>query len=178
VLESLGIDWRFILISAIGFLILVFVLRKFAFGPILGMLQQRQDYIRGNLNEAEERRNEMVRLQQDYEQRLAQIEDEARDKIQAAVKEAQAARDEIVNRARTESETIVQRAHQEVERERAKAMVEMRNQIAELAIQAAGQVVKQTLDSRSHARLIDDVIAGVGRNGNTNQPGKPAGGAA
>jgi F-type H+-transporting ATPase subunit b len=98
-ITSLGIDPKFILVQMVGFLILIFVLRKYAFGPMVGVLQQRQDTIRGNFDEAEARRNEMVKLQRDYEERLAKIEDEARDKIQVAVREAQVARDEIVARA-------------------------------------------------------------------------------
>lgn len=164
-MEQLGIDPKFILVQAVGFIILVFILSKYAFGPLLGLLQQRQDTIRHSLDEAESRRVEMERLQHEYEARLAKIEDEARDKIQAAVKEAQAARDEIIARAHADSETIVQRGNESMARERTKALAEMRDQIAELAIQAASQVVQRSLDGSSHAALIDGVIAGIGQNG-------------
>ena len=165
ILETLGINPAFILIQLVGFLIMVFILVKFAFGPIFGLLQQRQDTIRHDLDEAESRRLEMERLQREYEARLAQIEDEARDKIQAAVRDAQAARDEIIARAHAESQAIARRGTEDIQRERDKAMAEMRNQIAELAIMAAGRVVRQSLDGQSHARLIDEVIAGFGGDG-------------
>ena len=173
ILNTLGIDPKFILVTTVGFVALVFILAKFAFGPMLAMLQARQDHIVHNLDEAEARRNEMVRLQHEYEERLAKIEDEARDKIQAAVREAQAARDEIIERARTESQAIVQRGNEDMAREREKAMAEMRDQIAELAVSAASRVTRQTLDGQGHARLIDEVIAGIGTNG--AQPGRPGG---
>jgi len=163
--ESLGIEPRFILISAVGFLILITVLKKFAFGPIFGMLQARQDTIRGNLDEAEARRAEMERLQREYEASLARIEEEARDKIQAAVKDAQAARDEIIAKAQADSQAIVQRGQEEIDRERAKAMVEMRDQIADLATTAASRLVRQNLNAGNHAQLIDEVIGGIGANG-------------
>jgi len=163
--DALGIDFQLILVQAVGFLLLVVILKKFAFGPMVAMLQRRQDTIRGNMDEAASRRDEMVRLQQEYQQRLAQIEDEARDKIQAAVKEAQAARDEIVARAQAERESIVQRGYSEVASERDKAMVEVRDQIADLAVKAASQVVRQHLDRETHAQLIDQVIGGIGTNG-------------
>ncbi len=164
-MDALGIDFHLILVQIVGFLLLVFILAKFAFGPMVAMLQQRQDTIQGNMDEAASRRDEMVRLQREYEQRLAQIEDQARDKIQAAVREAQAARDEIVARAQAERESIVQRGYSEVASERDKAMVEVRNQIADLAVQAAGQVIRQHLNRETHAQLIDQVIAGIGANG-------------
>jgi len=162
VLTSLGINPQAILISIVGFLILMTVLVKFAFGPLFKMLEARQTHIQGNIDEAQARRDEMVRLQHDYEDRLAKIEDEARDKIQAAVRDAQAARDEILAKAKTDSEVIVERARQEIEQEKRKALIEMRDQVAELAIGAASRVVKTNLDGANHARLIDDVIAGLG----------------
>ena len=173
-MEQLGIDPKFIFVQAVGFIILVLVLKKYAFGPLFGLLQQRQDTIRHSLDEAEARRAEMERLQHEYEARLAKIEDEARDKIQAAVKEAQAARDDIIARARTESEAIVQRGNESMARERTKAMAEMRDQIAELAIRAASQVVNRSLDGQSHAALIDNVIAGIGQNGTGAAPSSTA----
>jgi F-type H+-transporting ATPase subunit b len=162
ILQSFGINLQFLLVQIVGFLILIVILAKFAFGPIYKMLEARQSSIRNNLDEAESRRNEMVRLQHEYEERLAKIEDEARDKIQSAVKEAQAARDEIITKAREESTRIVERGQQEVESERAKAMVEMRDQIAEMAIAAATQAVRGNLNASNHAVLIEQAIAGMG----------------
>jgi F-type H+-transporting ATPase subunit b len=167
ILNSFGIDPTFLLIQIIGFLVLIFILSKFAFGPIYKMLEARQGTIRGNLDEAENRRNEMVRLQHEYEERLAKIEEEARDKIQGAVKEAQAARDEILTKAREESTRIVERGQQEIDSERAKAMVEMRNQIAEMAIAAATQAVRGNLNAQNHSALIEQAINSIGSNGNT-----------
>ena len=174
-MEALGIEPRFILVQAAGFLILVFILAKFAFGPIYGLLQARQDTIRHDLDQAEARRVEMERLQREYEQRLAQIEDEARDKIQAAVKDAQAARDEIIARAQEQSQDIVRRGYEDTQRERDKAMAEMRDQLADLAVTAASRVIKRNLDPGSHAQLIDEVIAGVGSNGAAPRGGSTGG---
>ena len=161
-LDTLGINFSAILLSFIAFVLLVAILSKFAFGPMFGMLQQRQDYIKSNLNDAEARRAEMVRLQQDYEQRLATIEDEARDKIQTAVREAQAARDEIVSRAKTDAEDILKRGQAELEQERAKSLAMSRDQIAELAVNAAARIMRRDLDGATHSKLITDAIGELG----------------
>ncbi|HEX8552622.1 MAG TPA: F0F1 ATP synthase subunit B [Abditibacteriaceae bacterium] len=153
------------MIQALGFLCLMFVLAKFAFGPIYNLLAQRQGTIQGNLDEAQRRRDEMVQLQTEYQQRLAQIEDEARDKVQAAVKEAQLARDEILAKAQIDREAIVARGAEEMQREREKAMATMRNEIAELAYQAANRAVRGNLQPGAQSQMIDEVIAGIGRNG-------------
>ncbi|RYG72316.1 ATP synthase F0 subunit B [bacterium] len=162
ILGTLGINPSYILVSLVGFLILLFVLTKFAFGPMVGVLQARQDKIRGDLDEAQARRDEMVALQKDYESRLAAIEDEARDKIQAAVKEAQAARDEILTKAHAEAQSIVERGQSEVNSERAKLLVDSRDQIVDLATLMARQSAKENLSTAGHAGLIDDAIAKIG----------------
>lgn len=177
-LETLGIDFQSILITAVGFLLLFVILKKFAFGPIIGVLQQRQDTIRGNFDEAESRRNEMVKLQHEYEDRLAKIEDEARDKIQAAVKEAQIARDEIITRAHADSQAIMARGQADIEQQRQQSMVQMRDQVVDLATQMASRVAKTDLNAQSHAHLVDEVISGLGSNGTAQMSTHAAGGAA
>jgi len=162
ILETLGIEHRFILVTLVGFLILLYVLMNYAFKPLVGVLNARQDKIRGDLDEAQASRDRMVALQRDYETRLAQIEDEARDKIQAAVKEAQAARDEIVTRAHSEAQAIVARGQEEVTAERAKALVDARNQIVDLATLMARQSAKENLSASGQASLIDDAIGKIG----------------
>ena len=164
ILETLGIEPRFILVTLVGFLVLLYVLSKFAFGPLVRTLQARQDKIRGDLDEAEARRNEMVALQRDYETRLAAIEDEARNKIQAAVKEAQSARDEILHKAHADAQAIVLRSQEEAASERNKSLVESRNQIVDLATLMARQSAKQDLSAAGHAGLIDDAITKLGVN--------------
>jgi F-type H+-transporting ATPase subunit b len=175
-LEQLGIDFQMVLVMAVGFVLLFLLLKKFAFGPIFNVLQARQDKIRGDLDEAEARRNEMLRLQRDYETRLAKIEEEARDKIQAAVKEAQAARDEIIAKAQSDREAIVARGQDELAREREKAMAEMRDQIANLATTGAERILKQQLNAQGHSALIDDVINGISSTNGAASNGAAQGG--
>lgn len=170
ILGTLGIDFRFILLMAVGFLLLFMLLKRFAFGPIFNVLEQRQTTIRNNLDEAEARRNEMARLQKDYEQRLAAIEDEARDKIQAAVKDAQAARDEIIARANADREAIMRRTEEDILRERDKATAIMRDQIAEMAVTGASRILRQKLDVPNQGRLIDEVISEIGSRGTVRRP--------
>lgn len=160
--QTLGIDPRFVLISIVGFGLLMWLLMKFAFGPLIATLNARQDKIVSDLDEAQQRRDKMVALQRDYETRLAAIEDEARDKIQSAVKEAQAARDEIIKRAQVDAAGIVARGHSEIDAERAKSLTEARNQIVDLATLMARRSAQENLSAAGQANLIDDAIGKIG----------------
>jgi len=157
--EALGLDPKFLLIQAVSFLLLLFVLTKFAFRPLLNMLEARQESIRNDLDQAESRRVEMERLQKDYEERLAKIEDEARDKIQQAIKQAEGIRDEILAKARTESEQVLAAGRAEIDRDRIRSMAQMRNEVADLAIHAAQSVVGKNLSAEGHDKLIADALS-------------------
>lgn len=165
-MEALGLDPKFLLIQAISFVLLVIVLTKFAFRPLLNILEARQKSIRDDLDQAESRRLEMERLQKDYETRLAQIEDEARDKIQQAIKQAEGIRDEILAKARTESEQVLAAGREEIERDRIRSMAQMRNEVADLAIHAAQSIIGKNLSSEGHDQLIAQALSSFKDNGN------------
>lgn len=158
ILEQLGINPPLLLVMAIGFLIVYFILKKFAFGPVSQMFEERSKTIQRQLDEANQKRMEMEKMRDDYERRIAQIEEEARARIAEAVKEAQAARDEMLAQAREQAERIVARGKDEIEREKHKALVEIRDQVAELAILTASKIIERELDEHAHRELIDDVI--------------------
>jgi F-type H+-transporting ATPase subunit b len=158
-LGALGLDPKFLLIQAVAFVLLLVVLTKFVFRPLLNILEARQANIRNDLDQAESRRLEMERLQKDYETRLAQIEDEARDKIQQAIKQAEGIRDEILTKARAESEQVLAAGRADIERDRIRSMAQMRNEIADLAIHAAQSVVGKNLSTEGHDQLISQALS-------------------
>jgi F-type H+-transporting ATPase subunit b len=145
-----------------SFLVLVWMMRKFLFGPIGGILEARQNEVQNTLDQVYRDREAMETSRREYEQRLAGIEAEARDRIQAAIKEAQGMKEEIIGTARTEAERLVNHAREEVTRERQRALVELRAQVADLAVNAAGKILRQSVDDRAHRELVSDFINQVG----------------
>ena len=158
----LAISWQALLLQIVGFILLVLVLKKYLFGPINGVLEARQNDIQGTLDQIHQDRQAMETSRREYEARLATIEAEARDRIQAAIKEAQEMKDEIVGSARGEAERLVSHAREEIVREKQQALVELRTQVADLAVNAAGKILHRSVDDRAHRELINDFIGQVG----------------
>ncbi len=160
--QQLGITPALLLTQIVGFLILMALLWRFAFGRIFGILDERQANIQATYDqiEADRKRMEDTRLQ--YEQRLANIEAQTREQIQAAVKEGQALRDSLVADARQQVETIITQGRNESERERQAAFLEMRRQIVSIAMSAAGKVVGENLTDARQTKMVDDFIGSVG----------------
>ena len=161
-LQQLGITPALLITQIVGFLILLFLLNRFMFKPIFGILDQRQADIKATYDQLEADRARMEETRRQYEQRLANIEAEAREKIQAAVQEAQALRDNLVADARQQAETIVSQGRNDSERERQAAFLEMRGQIVAIAMAAAGKVVGENLNDARQTKMVDDFIGSVG----------------
>ena len=162
--NQLGIDPTHLLIQVLGFLILYWVLSKFLFGPVQNMLATREEQIKSRLDEAEEKRQDMIRMRDDYEARIADIEAESRERIEEAMGQAQVARDELLSHAREQAQRIMERGHAEIQREKEKALVEIRDRVAELAVITAGQLIQRELDEPTHRQLAEEIIDGIGRN--------------
>jgi F-type H+-transporting ATPase subunit b len=179
-LEQLNIDPRAILVNIVGFLLLLFVLRRMVFTPIGKVLAERQQDVNSAYEQLESDRRRMEAMRTDYEQRLASIEAEAREKIQGAIKDAQAARDQIVGEAQERSREMIQRAEAEAVREREQAMITLRQQVVDLALGATSRVIGEGLDETRQRRLIDDFISsGVAASAANGASASPlAGGAA
>jgi F-type H+-transporting ATPase subunit b len=158
----LNISWQALLLQIVGFLLLVAVLKKYLFGTVGGILEARQHDVQETFDQLHRDREAMETSRREYEARLAGIEAEARDRIQAALTEAQGMKDEIIGAARADADRLVTRAREEVVREKQQALEELRTQVADLAIAAAGKILHRSVDDRAHRELISDFISQVG----------------
>jgi F-type H+-transporting ATPase subunit b len=158
----LEISWQALTLQVVSFLLLIWLMRKFLFGPIGGILEARQNEVQNTLDQIQADRLAMETSRREYETRLATIEAEARDRIQAAIKEAQGMKEEIIGAAHTEAERLVNHAREEVVREKQRAMVELRTHVADLAMSAAGKILGRSVDDRVQRDLVSDFINQVG----------------
>lgn len=149
------------MVNIIGFLILVALLKKYLYRPIMEIIESRQKEVADTYSAAERERDAMEELRRDYEKRLSGIEAEAREKIQAAIKEAQAARDEIIADARERAEALLRRGEEELAREREKAIVELREEVANLIISASSKLIEKEMNDDAHRRLVDEFISNL-----------------
>ena len=161
-MNILEISWQAVVLQIVAFLVLIWAVRKYLFSPIGGILEARQNEVQNTLDQVYRDREAMETSRREYEARLAGIEAEARDRIQAALKEAQGMKEEIIGAAHTEADRLVDHARAEVVREKQRAMVELRTHVADLAVEAAGKILRRSVDDRTHRELVSDFINQVG----------------
>lgn len=158
----LDINLVAVIMQSVAFILLVLFMAKFAFGPIGAQIDTRQKEITDTLEQIAADRRAMEKTRADYEQRLANIEAEAREHISGAVKQAQEEAAAIITRARDEAGSYKDRAVAEIEQERRKAIAQIRSEMADLAVVAASKVLEREINPAVHRELIGDFISEVG----------------
>jgi F-type H+-transporting ATPase subunit b len=150
--------------EVVSFAVLLWVLWKFAFPPILETLEARERKIRESLEQAERHRAEAERKLQEYEAKLAAASKDAEALLAAARERAQRVLEENEQRLQTEAERIKGDAQREIDHERRKAIQEIRNQTTDLALLVAEKVVGRSLSDADHRRLADEALQAVAEN--------------
>tara|TARA_B100001758_G_scaffold247879_1_gene268074 strand:- start:62889 stop:63389 length:501 start_codon:yes stop_codon:yes gene_type:complete len=131
------------------FVILIFVLRKYAWKPILSAVEEREEGIKSSLEAAQQAKDEMEKLNADNERVLA----EARVERDALLKEAREIKEEIINNAKdsanSEADKILNSAKEQIANEKMKAITELKNTVATLSIDIAEKVLKSELSDKT-----------------------------
>jgi F-type H+-transporting ATPase subunit b len=149
--------------EVVSFAILFFLLYKFAFPGILGILEERERKIKDSLDQAERHRAEAERKLKEYEAKLNAAGKEAEAVMAQARERAQRLLEENEQRLSADAERIKGDMTREIEHERRKAVQEIRNQTTELALLVAEKVVGRSLTDSDHRRLADEALDALAR---------------
>jgi F-type H+-transporting ATPase subunit b len=137
-----------------AFLIVLFLLKKFAWKPILKSLQEREDSIQSAIDTAKKAREEMASLKSDHEKIVAQAKTD-RDTI---LKEAREIKDKMIAEAKglasKEGERIISSARESIQNEKMAAITELKNQVATLSIEIAEKILKQELSEKDKQKTV------------------------
>lgn len=145
--------------TVISFLILLFILKKFAWKPILGAVSSREESIKDALAAAEAARREMENLQADNERILQ----EARAEREAMLKDARDMKNKMITDAKEDAkltaDKMIAQAQEAIQSEKKAAIAELKGQVASLSLEIAEKVVKQELSNKGQQeKLVEDML--------------------
>lgn len=162
-MDQLGINGPFLLAQIINFLVIMWLLRRFLYKPVLNMLDERREKIRESLSAAETARADAAQRTQENEEILAQARREAQEIIRRAEEGARRREADIMARAKEEADSVKQRAQEEIAYERQQTMAELRGEVAQLSLSIARKTIGASLvDEKAHGQIVDQVLAEVG----------------
>lgn len=152
--------WVFV--SVVNFLLILYLLNRFLWGPVTRVLAERAQKIREGLAAADESQRERERIRDETAALLAEARREAQAIAERTTKAAEDAAASIVAEARSESARLVQRAQADAERAQRQMLAELRGEIATIAVLAASRILGREVDEKAHRRLIDESLAEAG----------------
>ena len=151
----------FILIAG-SFLLLIFLVKKYAWGNITSVLDERAEKISSDIDGAEEARKKAEELASKREADLAGSRTEAKTIIENAKETAEKSKADILAEAKLEAGRLKEKANQEIAQNKAEALQSVKGDVADLTISLAGRIISQNLDSQAHKELIDQYIDQLG----------------
>jgi len=161
-LEFISIDFWTALFTLLNFLLVLFVGKKFLYGPILKIIRDRQQEIDDLYAEAGSAREQAQALQAEYQQKLSAAQATSERRVKEAVARGQAREEEILRKANQEAAAIMDKAAQDIAQEKKKALNDAKNEIAGISLAIAGKVVERELNVADQADLIVRFIIELG----------------
>ena len=151
----------FILVAG-SFLLLIFLVKKYAWGNITSVLDERAEKISSDIDGAEEARKKAEELASKREAELAGSRTEAKTIIENAKETAEKSKADILAEAKLEAGRLKEKANQEIAQNKAEALQSVKGEVADLTISLAGKIISQNLDGHAHKELIDQYIDQLG----------------
>lgn len=158
-MEAIGVLWGNLLWQCLAFLVLVFLLSRFAYSPIVKTLDERASRIRESMEQAEQIKADNAAAAQRAGQIIAEAQVQTREMLTQAQAMSQRTIAAAQAEAREQRERLLADAHAQIETDTQRAKEELQREVARLAILAASRVVGKSLDTADHYRLVDEALA-------------------
>lgn len=162
VLGASGFTWLDSFYQLFAFIVLMVLLKKYAWAPLMKVMKDRENYIANEIEAAEKARKEANELLEQHRQMIKQARIETQEFIEQAKKQGEKQRDDIIEAARLEAERLKESARLEIEREREKAVAQLREQVASLSVLIASKVIEKELNEKDQEALINEIIQKAG----------------
>ena len=144
--------------TIVTFLVLLALLAKFAWRPLLQALESRQERIRKSLEDAERARQELERLQQESAKIMQQARIEAESIVTQTRADAERLREELKQKAKDEADNVLRNAQQQIQLQTRQAIQQIRHEVADIAVLLASKLLERNIAKEDNKRLIDDTL--------------------
>ncbi|MBD3920756.1 F0F1 ATP synthase subunit B [Paenibacillus sp. PR3] len=156
------IVWSTFGIQLVAFLILFWLLSRYAFGPLFGIMEQRKAHIQSQLDNAENSRKQASQQLEEQKQALQQARKEAHDIIEQARATSSKQADDIIVAAKSEATRLKDDAVRDIDSEKNKAIAALRSEVGGMSVAIASKIIEKQIDEKSQEQLVDQYLKEVG----------------
>ena len=150
--------------TVITFVILLFILKKMAWGPILNSLNERENFIKDSIDKAEKAQADAEKLLAENNANLAKAEEEAQKIIEQGREYSDKLKVQMLEESKNEAKKLITEATSEIERKNQEAFNNLKDQVADIAIDAAEKIIRANLDKEKQTKLINEYIKDLNKN--------------
>jgi len=150
--------------TTVTFILLLLILKKVAWKPILTALDQREASIRESIEKAEKAKEEAEKILLENKERLAKADEESKKLVNKSREYAEGLKEQMLKESKEQAQKIVNDATLEIERKRETAFDELKSQVAEIAVQAAEKILKENLNKETQKKIADNYINEITKN--------------
>lgn len=162
-IHNLGIDWKLLIAQIVNFAILFFLLKKFLFRPILGLLEKRREKIEKSLKDVERIEKELATIREKREEILKTANQKAEEILREAKEIVESQKINILADTKKQTEKMLEEARASIEKEKDRLVDEAREDLAELVLLATEKVLREKLDEEKDGELVREVLTRVVR---------------
>lgn len=160
-ISKLGIDWKLLLANGLTFFLVLWILRKFAYRPIMEVLDRRQQTVGEGLAAAKKSQDELAAITKQKEEVMKAAKTEALAIVQTAQQQGEAVRQKVVEEAQAEATATITRAKAQLERQKLEMVSAAKTELADLVVAATGKVLEESLDAAAKTKLHDRAVAAL-----------------
>jgi len=159
IFEKLGLDYKLIIAQAVNFVLLLIILQRLAYKPVLKMLKDRSDKIEKSLKQAKRIEEELKNTEETKLAEIKKAKKEANKIIKEARETSEQKTQEVLEKTKVKTQEIVEKAKLEIKAEKEKSIKETKKEIAEISILIAKKIIGSDIDKDKQRKLIDETLA-------------------
>lgn len=161
IFSKLGINGALLISQIVNFVLLIILLKKYAYGPVLKMLNDRAEKIERSLKEAKKIEEELKNTEETKVAEIRKAKEEAAEIVKKSYDVAQANAEKTIDETRKKTQEIVAKAKEEIQDEKEKSVKEAEKEIADLAIQIAEKIIRKNLDGAVEKKLAEETLSKI-----------------
>lgn len=159
---NLNVEWGTMIITLFTFLVLLALLKKFAWGPLKDIMDQRQNDINKDIDDAEQAKLNAQKLEEENNQTLKATQQEVQKILEDAKLQAREQQEQIIHEANTRANGMIETAQNEINSQKERALADINNQISQLSVSIAAKVLNKEISEEDQQALVDKYIKEAG----------------
>ncbi|WP_239733901.1 F0F1 ATP synthase subunit B [Mammaliicoccus sp. M-M49] len=157
-----GVEWGTVLFTLITFIILLALLKKFAWGPLKSIMDERENAINKDIDDAHEAKVNAKKLEEENRNLLRKTQEEVQTILDDAKHQTKVQQEQIINDANVKANGLVQSAQAEIQQEKQRAIADINNRVSELSVLIASKVINKEISEQDQKDLVEKYIKEAG----------------